>query len=344
MKKVNLFLMNLFIIICLFLVPNVVRANNSTANNWRLFCDNTVLTSDQTTDCYLIAQITDATDGGKPITAVLTNVSATKAEIIEAKQAFSYIQVEKTLASARFNNTLHGSKTNCDSTGNCYDFISTTGIVSNSSDAKITSRGFTGYTPIGYWTIKLNSNQITNDSDCGRICVSLEYVVDGAAAVGNVNTGNAVNASCIDINLKQEASATCYCNSADNKCYGANGTEVSREVYEAECNPKCSSGQMSAEDMKKYCTCTQEGGKFFGPDATEVTEDQYKALCSTKTCYQSNGKYYGKDGSEISKEQYEKDCIPKTGSFASYAVLASGALIALSAITVAKKHKKFYRV
>ena len=344
MKKVNVFLMNVFLIICLFLAPKVVSANNSTANNWRLFCDNTVLTGTQTTNCYLIAQITDATNGGKPISAVLTNVSANKAEIVDAKPAFSYIQVEKTLASARFSNTLHGSKTNCDSAGNCYDFSSASGIVSNSSDAKITSRGFTGYTPIGYWTIKLNPELITTDADCGKICVSLEYVVDGSPVVGNLNTGNAANASCIDLHLQEQQAATCYCNSADNKCYGANGTEVSREVYEAECSPKCSSGQMSAEDMKKYCTCTQEGGKYYGPDATEITAEQFQALCSTKKCYQSSGKYYGKDGSEVSKEQYEKDCIPKTGSFASYAVLLAGALIALSAITVAKKHNKFYRV
>ena len=46
----------------------------------------------------------------------------------------------------------------------------------------------------------------------------------------------------------------------------------------------------------------------------------------------------------MTKEQFEKDCLPKTGNFASYAVLAAGALIALSAITVAKKHNKFYRV
>ena len=75
------------------------------------------------------------------------------------------------------------------------------------------------------------------------------------------------------------------------------------------------------------------------------TKEQYEAECDNKKiCREENGKYYGKDGSEITKEQYEKDCIPKTGSFASYAVLAAGALIALSAITIAKKHNKFYRV
>ena len=344
MKRVKMFFISVLVIVCVLLSPNIVKAANSTATNWRLFCDSTVLTPSQTTDCYLIAQITDATDGGKPISAVLTSVSSTKAEIVNAQAAFSYIRVEKTLASAKFNNTLHGNKTNCESSGNCYDFISSTGIVSNNTDSKVNSKGFTGYTPIGYWTVKLNANQITSDADCGRICVALEYVVDGNSAVGNVVAGtNNANASCIELNLKQEANATCYCNSADNKCYGVNGTEVSRETYEAECNPKCGSGQLTEEEIKQYCTCTIEGGKYYGSEGTEVTEAQYKSECSKK-CYQSNGKYYGKDGSEITKEQYEKDCIPKTGSFASYAVLAAGALIALSAITVAKKHNKFYRV
>ena len=35
---------------------------------------------------------------------------------------------------------------------------------------------------------------------------------------------------------------------------------------------------------------------------------------------------------------------PETGNFASYAVLAAGAFIAISAIAIAKKHNKFYRV
>ena len=67
-----------------------------------------------------------------------------------------------------------------------------------------------------------------------------------------------------------------------------------------------------------------------------------------KTCYTEgegeNIKYYGKDGSVVTKEQYEKDCVPSTGGWASYAVLAAGAFIALSAITIAKKHNKFYQV
>jgi len=67
-----------------------------------------------------------------------------------------------------------------------------------------------------------------------------------------------------------------------------------------------------------------------------------------KTCYTEgegeNIKYYGKDGNPTTKEQYEKDCVPKTGGWASYAVLAAGAFIALSAITIAKKHNKFYQV
>lgn len=68
-----------------------------------------------------------------------------------------------------------------------------------------------------------------------------------------------------------------------------------------------------------------------------------------KTCYTegegNSKKYYGKDGNEVTKEQYDKDCgNPGTGGWASYAVLAAGAFIALSAITIAKKHNKFYQV
>lgn len=301
MKKEKIILNVLIILLCLVFTPKIVNATNASANNWKLFCEETVLTPSGTTNCYLIAQITDATSGDKNISAVLTKVSTEKAEIVDAKAAFNYMQLEKTLPSARFSNTLHGSKTNCDSTGTCYDFTSASGIVSNPSDSKIVSKGFTGYTPIGYWTVKLDANQITSDTDCGKICVYTDYIVDGQTATGNVvvSGNNNVNAPCIEINLKTEAEKVCYCNG--DVCYGKNGTEVTKEQYEAECDNK-------------------------------------------KICREENGKYYGKDGSEITKEQYEKDCIPKTGSFASYAVLAAGALIALSAITIAKKHNKFYRV
>ena len=75
---------------------------------------------------------------------------------------------------------------------------------------------------------------------------------------------------------------------------------------------------------------------------TVVIEEQPKK-CTTEGSGE-NIKYYGKDGQVVTKEQYDKDCNPDTGGWASYAVLAAGAFIALSAITIAKKHNKFYQV
>ncbi len=337
MKEFKKSLLSIVMIISLFVVPKVAYAANSSASNWRIFCEKTAMAANEETKCYLIAQITDATDGGKAITAVLSNIQTGNMEIANAAPAFNYIQVDTTIASATFKNTLHGNKTTCDSKGNCYDFTSSQGIVSNANDSNITGRGYTGYTPIGYWTVKFVNNQsnITN----GSVCASAEYVVDGKSS----NASFANDGSCVEIRLEEGTYPACYCNSASNKCYGKDGSEVSREVYESECNPKCDAGQLSDEELKKYCTCVQENGKFFGKDSTQVTEEQFKIECGKK-CYQSNGKYYGKDGNEVSKEQYERDCLPKTGSFASYAVLAAGALIALSAITIAKKHNRFYKV
>ena len=302
MKKNMLYVKTMLVILCLFLMPFAVKANNASANNWKLFCDDVVLTANSTTKCYLIAQITDATNNDKPISAVLTKVSTDKAEVVEGIPAFNYIQVEKTLPSAAFKNSLHGSQTNCDSGATCFDFTSTSGIKNNSSDASFVNKGFTGYTPIGYWIVKLDADQIKTDADCGKICVYTDYVVDGQTATGNVTaSGNTTNVSapCIELNMNFEGNKICYCNG--NVCYGKNGTEVTKEQYDSECG-------------------------------------------DAKICREENGKYYGKDGVEVTKEQFEKECIPKTGSFASYAVLAAGALIALSAITIAKKHNKFYRV
>ncbi len=75
---------------------------------------------------------------------------------------------------------------------------------------------------------------------------------------------------------------------------------------------------------------------------------EIKPVVNKVTCQIKDGKYYGPTGDEISQEEYKKQCEtttpPETGSFASYAVLAAGAFIALSAITIAKKHNKFYKV
>ncbi len=326
MKRKKLLFKSIVLIVCLFLLPCVVKANDSSISNWKLFCDETELTeANLNTNCYLIAQITDATNGGNKISAVLTRVTAEKAEIVSAHPAFNTTQVETTLASAKFNNNLHGSNAYC-TDANCYDFTSSSGIVSNSNDSKIISHGFTGYTPIGYWNIKLLADQITSDTECAKICVYADMMLQGSeSTVGNMPT-NTANGACIELNLAKGGKKICYCDPTSNVCYGLNGSEVTKEQFTAE------------------CACRVENGKFYDQDGKEVTKDVYEAKCNKKVCYESDGKYYGKDGVEVTKEQFEKDCLPKTGNFASYAVLAAGALIALSAITVAKKHNKFYRV
>ena len=294
--------------LCLFLVPCIANAANASATNWRIFCDKESMGQNESATCYLISQITNAKKKKKNISAVLVNIQNQGTTTGDAVPSFNTIQVEKTIASAKFNNSLHGSTTNCPQTGNCYDFTSTQGITSNTSDTTLSGKGYTGYTPIGYWKVNFDGSGNTN----GSVCATASYIVDG-------KTTNAVfadNGSCAKITLSNHETATCYYDSSTNKYYGTNGTEVSSDVYNSECQSQvvCDADSLSEADLKK-CVCKMQ-----------------------------NGKYFGEKGTETTKEEFEKTCVPKTGSFASYAVLAAGALIAISAITVAKKHNRFYKV
>lgn len=108
--------------------------------------------------------------------------------------------------------------------------------------------------------------------------------------------------------------------------------------------PSIDNGQCAEIHPTVTPVCRQDNGKFYGKDGTEVTEEEYNKQCS-KSCYKGeDGTYYDKNGQLTTEEQYIKECDPETGSFASYAVLAAGAFIALSAITIAKKHNKFYKI
>ena len=263
-------LLSVFItLFCLIFTPGIVSAADASASNWHLFCDKSSVIEGETVKCYLITQITDATSNGNKISSVLTNVETSKDNIEAVKPAFNYMTVETTLASAPFTTTssLHGSNTNCPTTGNCYDFISASGIVSNTNNPTISAAGYTGYTPIGYWEIKLDAKAITSNDDCGSICVSLDYIVDGRVTAGNMANPSNTNSSCAEVKLSLETTKICYCNTASNICYGKNGTDVSKGTYEKEC-------------LK---ACYQSGGKYYGKDGTEVSKETYEEECLPNT-------------------------------------------------------------
>lgn len=374
MKKIR----NYMLYMVILLLPFVVHAANASANNWKMYCEDVTVEEGKTTKCYLLAQISDATDGGDNITAVLVKLKSDKASVEGYEAASSDITVTKTENGANFTGNLDHGATVCGGGLGCYDFTATA-IKSNTTSAVSQVTGNTDYTPIGVWTIRPDNDFITPDSEeCATICVDVNYIVGtGTNTPGVTSDLTNHNGACWQVHL----SSNKICKIDNGKYYGKSGTEVTKEVFEAECNPPAkickiengvyydkSGNQVTEAEWKKACTCRIENGVYYDESGAQVTKEVYEQKCTcriengvyydstgtvvTKEVYEkkcscrqtADGKYYGKDGSPITKEQYDKDCVPPTGSFASYAVLAAGALIALSAIMIAQKHNRFYKV
>ena len=345
MKKLR----NYILYVALLFVPFVVFAADSSASNWRLYCDDVNVIEGGSTKCYLLAQISDATDGGKGITAVLTKMTGSKVFIGDVAGGSEGITANKTEYGAAFSGTLEHSAATCGGELGCYDFTANA-IKSNTSTAVSQVTGNTNFTPIGVWTVRLDEEYITADSDeCGRVCVDVDYVIGTSRVNGATHNINNADGTCQEIHLIGKK----VCKIDNGKYYGKDGNEVTKEVYDAECNPKIckidngkyydkNGNEVTEEQFKQACACRIENDKYYDGMGNEVTKEVYEKNCTCRKT--ADGKYYGKDGSEITEEQYNKDCIPPTGSFASYAVLAAGALIALSAIMIAQKHNRFYKV
>lgn len=79
-------------------------------------------------------------------------------------------------------------------------------------------------------------------------------------------------------------------------------------------------------DYAHVKSCQTDGKKADGTSCTDVTSTQ------------TNGQYLCRE------VHYRGGVNPDTGTFASYALLVAGALIAIAAITLAKKNTKLYRV
>ena len=342
MKKIR----NLLIFTVALFVPLLVFAADADANNWKLYCDEVSIVEGSTTKCYLLAQVRNADAGGKNITAVLTSMKGRKLFVKGYYGAVSSTTATLTNHGDPFNNGIEHSSNVCNGALGCYDFTSTA-IESNTTLAVSSVTENNGYTPIGYWEVALDEQQITADSDdCGRICLDVDYVIGtsrSSALTADIENNN--NGACQDIHLISSK----VCRIENGIYYGKDGQQVTEEEFKKVCTRRIENGkyydnngsEVTKEVYENKCTCRIDGDKYYDATGQEVTKEVYDSKC---TCRVSNGVYYGKDGSVITKEQYDADCVPKTGSFASYAVLAAGALIALSAITVAKKHNKFYRV
>ncbi len=119
------------------------------------------------------------------------------------------------------------------------------------------------------------------------------------------------------------------CQIVDDAYYGSNGEEVSKEIYESQCNPKCkvendkyydSTGkEVDKDTYNASCNpkCRVENNKYYDDQGNEVDEKTYNSKCSPK-CKEDGDTYYDKNGNKVSKEAYLESCglveNPKTGS------------------------------
>ena len=267
-KMKNLLLIAAFTL-CVTLLPNYVNAAPS-ATNFKVYCGSSKIATGDTTNCYLLAQINE--EGGVGIHGVYTYVTGLDKLTIQNAFAFSSDDVKVTKINKGGNNALNKP---CGANGECYDFVANTGksirktTTNDINDSTLKTSEWQGYSPIAYWTVKLDNN--ATDEDCGKFCLALDYK---ATEAGESASGDLT----------------------------ANGA-----------------GCAQIRPVVNKVTCQVKDDKYYGPTGEEITQEEYKKQC------------------EATKP-------PETGSFASYAVLAAGAFIALSAITIAKKHNKFYRV
>lgn len=194
----------------------------------------------------------------------------------------------------------------CDANNNCYDFVALDGkTILNKAGQNITDK-----------YPEINQGEWQGYTVIGFWTVKLE---EGAT---DENCGK-------------------LCVLVDYKATKENSTATAIDRNNVE-SLGCAEIHPIAQENPKICVI--ENGTYYDKNGNVVTEEEYKKQCS-KTCVVENGTYYDKNGNIVTEEEYNKQCNPpETGSFASYAVLAAGAFIALSAITIAKKHNKFYRV
>ena len=234
----------------------------------------------------------------------------------------------------------------------CYEFMYPDGLPAEPKATVkpgTTNQDFANTVSLGYVTIAIDEDTV-DDEGCANLCINA-FVYEIGETSGKYEKVN-IGGDCAEFTLKTPKICVIETEGDEKKYYGLDGNETTEEQYRKDC-PVCKivddkyydqdGNLVTAEEWNKACLCRIQNGKYYDHKGEETDEEGFKKWCGCRKD-EVNGKYYDASGNETTQEEYEKACVPKTGSFASYAVLAAGALIAISAITIAKKHNRFYRV
>ncbi len=370
MNKKNI-ISKLILLLVIALLPALVLAEGD--GHVRILCKEYELNPNQETECHIVAEMSEGNTVLLTHTEIATHVegkeNGTNGLIFKRDKIgtiFENTQAFRTEKGAEFNSTIMTAFTNnggladdvlaiCPDNSTvteegCYEFLYPDGLPIT---PKVTEKpgtanqDFANTVSLGYVTIAIDEDTV-NDSDCANLCVNAYvYEKKDGKYVKTTMAGD-----CAELKLTTPKVCVIVVENDEKKYYGKEGKEVTEEKYREEC-PVCrivndkyydhDGNETTAEEWAKNCLCRIQNGKYYDSTGNPVTEEEYKKACGCRIDTTA-GKYYDNNGNEVTEEEYKKACVPETGSFASYAVLAAGALIALSAITIAKKHNRFYRV
>lgn len=167
-----------------------------------------------------------------------------------------------------------------------------------------------------YYTYEDNEDAFTKDSM--KIYGYLEKHTDLVTSL-NIEPSNAVVLGSIEVELP-----------SNNNIEG--------------CGELCIANYGVAEQVDwKHANCTNTSSAVTGWDGNSCGEDDVSPTSVTPNSVNKNLI----DGDFNCYELTLKTVVPKntkTGAFVSYAILAAGALIAISAVTISKKHNKLQRI
>lgn len=193
MNKIKKYMLFSILTICSLSFMNTmnVEAADAMANNFNIVCDPDSIEHGDTSNCYIIAQITANTATGEGLYAVNAyNVTTKHLAINDFKSSLSGVTVEKTLSNGQSSSVNTNFKCNA-TTGKCYTVFSSgsTGAIKASSTTTgisiiDNSTNYKGYTPIGYFVVALD--ETATKDNCGEICVAVQYAVKSS----DINTTN----------------------------------------------------------------------------------------------------------------------------------------------------------
>ena len=349
MKRLNKILF--IIIIMIGFLPIYVNAANADIGTFKLKCDKADdISPGEKVKCHILGIVTDATGTDKDIKYLVTRVVPDKAKITGAGTITgsydSGLSYYYTKGGQAYSNNLGGARAdgNCPAGSDCYDWYhSTAGVIKKDTSSPISTGQYSEANDFGWFEVEILANQIITDTDCAKICVYADRILDGETTSASVMPNPTVtNGGCMELHLTFPK----YCVQDGTTYYDSNGNSVTEEEYLRDCficqirdnKYYDNTGRETTEEgYRAACGCRIDNGKYYGPNNNEITVDEYNRVCNPKCycnnngqcfdnngkpvpedeykkacgCRIDNGKYYGPNNEEITEEEYTRVCNPK---------------------------------